>query len=175
MPLSRMVAAYGTDAQAILVVLEHGETIDRAEGDAAIVCADLEEARRAHCQGTPRLASALLLAWRAGSALGAPGSLPPRHPSPAPTGCLGPRRRASATGALPSRQEARCWEVAPQGSCGWRSDRARGWLRCREAGAGGSQRCLALPVWPKYSNSPSYRRLLFYHRPPFGLSSIPLS
>ena len=45
-----------------------------------IVCADLEEARLAHCQGTPRLAPALLLAWRAGYALGAPGSLPPRHP-----------------------------------------------------------------------------------------------
>ena len=54
-------------------VLEHGETIYRVEGDADIVCADLDEARLAHCQGTPRLAPALLLAWREGYALGAPG------------------------------------------------------------------------------------------------------
>ena len=64
MPLYRVVAAYRTDAQEILLVLEHGETIYRVEGDADIVCADLEEARLAHCQGTPRLAPALLLAWR---------------------------------------------------------------------------------------------------------------
>jgi hypothetical protein len=73
MPLYRVVEASRTDAQAILMVLEHGETIDRVEGDAASVCADLDEARLAHCQGTPRLAPALLLAWRAGYALGAPG------------------------------------------------------------------------------------------------------
>jgi len=30
-------------------------------------------------------------------------------------------------------------------------------------------------VGSKYSNSPSYRRLRFYHHPPFGLSSAPLS
>ena len=72
MPLYRVVAAYRTDAQEILLVLEHGETIYRVEGDADIVCADLEEARLAHCQGTPRLAPALLLAWREGYALGAP-------------------------------------------------------------------------------------------------------
>lgn len=76
MPLYRVVAAYRTDAQEILLVLEHDETIYRVEGDAAIVCTDLEEARLAHGQGTPRLAPALLLAWREGSALGAPGSLP---------------------------------------------------------------------------------------------------
>ena len=99
MPLYRVVAAYRTDAQEILLVLEHGETIYRVEGDADIVCADLDEARLAHCQGTPRLAPALLLAWRAGAALGAPGSLPPCHPSPAPTGCRGPRRGASARDA----------------------------------------------------------------------------
>ena len=29
-------------------------------------------------------------------------------------------------------------------------------------------------VWSKYSNSPSYRRLRFYHRQPLGLSSAPL-
>ena len=62
MPLYRVVAAYRTDAQEILLVLEHGETIYRVEGDADIVCADLDEARLAHCQGTPRLAPALLLA-----------------------------------------------------------------------------------------------------------------
>jgi hypothetical protein len=72
MPLYRVVAASRTDAQEILVVLEHGATIDRVEGDADIVCADLDEALLAHCQGTPRLAPALLLAWRAGYALGAP-------------------------------------------------------------------------------------------------------
>ena len=71
MPLYRVVEAYRTDAQEILLVLEHGETIYRVEGDADIVCADLEEARLAHCQGTPRLAPALLLAWREGYALGA--------------------------------------------------------------------------------------------------------
>ena len=91
MPLYRVVAAYRTDAQAILVVLEHGATIYRVEGDADIVCADLEEAQLAQGQGTPRLAPALLLAWRAGSALGAPGSLSPRHPSPTPPGRRGPR------------------------------------------------------------------------------------
>src|SRR4030095_12033337 len=73
MPLYRVVEAYRTDAQEILLVLEHGETIYRVEGDADIVCADLDEARLAHCQGTPRLAPALLLAWREGYALGAPG------------------------------------------------------------------------------------------------------
>jgi hypothetical protein len=72
MPLYRVVAASRTDAQEILVVLEHGATIDRVEGDADIVCADLDEALLAQCQGTPRLAPALLLAWRAGYALGAP-------------------------------------------------------------------------------------------------------
>ena len=72
MPLYRVVEAYRTDAQEILLVLEHGETIYRVEGDADIVCADLNEARLAHCQGTPRLAPALLLAWREGYALGAP-------------------------------------------------------------------------------------------------------
>ena len=72
LPLSRMVAASRTDPQDILVVLEHGETIDRAEGDADIVCADLDEALLAHCQGTPRLAPALLLAWREGYVLGTP-------------------------------------------------------------------------------------------------------
>ena len=73
MPLSRVVAASRTDAQDILVVLEHSETMYRVEGDAALVCTDLEEARLAPGQGTPRLAPALLLAWRDGSALGAPG------------------------------------------------------------------------------------------------------
>ena len=32
-----------------------------------------------------------------------------------------------------------------------------------------------VPVWSKYSNSPSYWRLRLYHRPHFGLSSAPLS
>ena len=72
MPLYRVVAAYRTDAQEILLVLEHGETIYRVEGDADIVCADLDEALLAHCQGTPRLAPALLLAWREGYVLGTP-------------------------------------------------------------------------------------------------------
>src|SRR5262245_26099418 len=98
MPLYRVVAAYRTDAQEILLVLEHGETIYRVEGDADIVCADLEEARLAHGQGTPRLAPALLLAWREGSALGAFGSLPPRPPSPAPTGCRGRSPPSGGTG-----------------------------------------------------------------------------
>ena len=31
------------------------------------------------------------------------------------------------------------------------------------------------PVWPKYSNTLSYRRLRLYHHPPFGLSPAPLS
>ena len=73
LPRYRVVAASRTDAQAIPVALEHGATIDRVEGDAASVCANLEEARLAHGKGTPRLAPALLLAWRAGYALGAPG------------------------------------------------------------------------------------------------------
>ena len=33
----------------------------------------------------------------------------------------------------------------------------------------------AHPVWSKYSNSPSPRRLRLYHRLRFGLSSAPLS
>jgi hypothetical protein len=37
MPLYRVVEAYRTDAQEILLVLEHGETIYRVEGDADIV------------------------------------------------------------------------------------------------------------------------------------------
>jgi hypothetical protein len=72
MPLYRVVEAYRTDAQEILLVLEHGETIYRREGDADIVGADVDEARLEHCQGTPRLAPALLLAWRKGYVLGAP-------------------------------------------------------------------------------------------------------
>jgi hypothetical protein len=72
MPLYRVVEAYRTDAQEVVLVLEHGETISRREGDADIVCADREEALLAHCQDTPRLAPALLLAWREGYVLGAP-------------------------------------------------------------------------------------------------------
>jgi hypothetical protein len=72
MPLYRVVEAYRTDAQEILLVLAPGETIYRMEGDADIVCTDLDEALLAHCQGTPRLAPALLLEWRGGYVLCAP-------------------------------------------------------------------------------------------------------
>ncbi len=57
MPLYRVVAAYRTDAQEILLVLEHGETIYRVEGEALVpfhvtqssaLFMPLFESRRAH-------------------------------------------------------------------------------------------------------------------------------
>jgi hypothetical protein len=39
----------------------------------------------------------------------------------------------------------------------------------------GVQAQTEFPVGPKYSNSLSYRKLRFYHHPPFSLSSAPLS
>jgi hypothetical protein len=110
--------------------------------------------------GTPRLAPALLLAWREGSALGAPGSLPPRHPSPAPIGIHGPpnfvgqeRRRDAAALAA----ERRHWTRFPAARrpCAGRWHRRAavcGGVRECESGCyaagrprGGSQRRLALP------------------------------